>query len=331
MRSPTLLACVGATVLAFSLAGHSAAAQSPVASNLTNGAASISLPACGQGSPIGTEPVPDCSYIAVPQKESGLYYAHLTAQGGISWAGTVKQGILSFPVAGQAWPTLSFANSLVTATAEPSDITGTVDATGMVALTIRYATTIRALGLSCSAKGQVSMSSAATDPVGGGQGRAVDPATGRFAVAATSAPPPTLTGAACGQAAEFLDLSKGLGWYLVGNLTLDDAPSVDGKVVAQKARVTLPKRIAKQGKTVVLKRGVVTNAGQAARATLTWGTKRKAKSASRKFARVKSTPAGRLTIRTTGKAKRLYVKLRLAAPATTGYAAFSRSKVWRVR
>lgn len=335
VRSPIWLACVGATVLAVPLVGQPAAAyeshRAAVTGNATDGPASISLPACGQGSAIGTEPVPDCSYVALPQAADGLYYAHLTSQGGISWAGTAKQGVLNFPVAGQSWPTLDFLNNVVTATAEPSDITGTVDANGTVALTIRYATTIRALGFACSARGQVALSSAATDPVGGGRGRAVDPATGRFAVAATSATPPTLTGAACAQAADFVDLSKGLGWYLVGDLAVDDPPTANGTIVRQKARVSLPKRIARKGKTVVVKTAVVTNAGQTARAKVTWNTRRSAKGKRSKYAKVTTTKTGRSTIRTTGRAKRLYVKLRLSAPAADGYTSLRRSKVWTVK
>ncbi len=258
-----------------------------------------------------------------------MYYAHVTAQGPISWSGTSRQGSLTFPVAGQAWPALSLLDSAVTATARPSDITGTVAADGTVTMTLRYDTTISALGLSCTAKGQVLLSSAATDPVGGGQGLGWDPATGRFAVAATSASVPTLTGAACLRAGDFLDLSKGLGWYISGTLTVDPGPV--GPPAKQKARVKLPKRVAAKGRTVIVGKAVVTNAKQRADVDLTWGTKRSARGEKKRYAKVLVTKSGKVTLRTRGKAKRLYVRLRLSAPATPGYGAYSRTKVWRAR
>ena len=321
MRSSILVGAAAALVLP--LTGHPAVADTP------DGNAVVTLPACGQSTPIGTEAVPDCSYIALPAASGGVYYAHLTSQGAISWRGTARQGGLTFPVEGQTWPGLSLLDSVVTATAKPSDITGTVAPDGTVNLTLKYDTTVGALGLSCTAKGQVLLSSTATDPVGGGQGRGWDPQTGRFAVAATSASVPVLAGPACLQAGDFLDLSKGLGWYVSGTLTVDPGPVAPP--ARQKARVKLPKRVAGKGKTVILRKAVVTNAGQRADVDLTWGTKRSAKGTKKRYAKVRTTKSGKVILRTRGKAKRLYVRLRLSAPATPDYEAYARTKKWRTR
>ncbi len=101
---------------------------------------------------------------------------------------------------------------------------------------------------------------------------------------------------------------------------------------AQTATVKLPKKIKAKGKTVLLKKAVVTNAGQKATAKLTWSTKKSAKGAKAKYANQEvSHKTGKVTIRTTGKAKRLYVKLSLSAPAIDGYQAYSFTKKWTVK
>ena len=93
----------------------------------------------------------------------------------------------------------------------------------------------------------------------------------------------------------------------------------------------LAKKVKRTGKTVLLKRAVVTNAGRKATAKVTWSTKKRARGTKSKYATVKTTTAGKVTLRTTGKAKKLYVKLLLKAPATTGYRAYSYAKKWTVK
>ena len=93
----------------------------------------------------------------------------------------------------------------------------------------------------------------------------------------------------------------------------------------------LAKKVKRTGKTVLLKRAVVTNAGRKATAKVTWSTKKRARGTKSKYATVKTTTAGKVSLRTTGKAKKLYVKLLLKAPATTGYRAYSYAKKWTVK
>ena len=45
----------------------------------------------------------------------------------------------------------------------------------------------------------------------------------------------------------------------------------------------------------------------------------------------KTTKAGKVTLKTTGKAKKLYVKLSMKAPATAGFEAYSYTKKWTVK
>jgi hypothetical protein len=121
-----------------------------------------------------------------------------------------------------------------------------------------------------------------------------------------------------------------MGWFLTGTMTLPSAP-VPPVVQKQTATVKVPKTIKAKGKTVLLKKAVVTNAGQTATANVTWSTKKKAGGSNLKFAAAKTTKSGKVILRTTGKAKRLYVRLSLRAPATTGYEAYSYSKTWTVK
>ena len=82
----------------------------------------------------------------------------------------------------------------------------------------------------------------------------------------------------------------------------------------QTATVKVPKKVKRKGKTVLLKKAVVTNAGQKATAKVTWSTKKKAREPRLKYASVKTTKTGKVTLRTTGKAKKLYVKLSPEGP-----------------
>ena len=168
---------------------------------------------------------------------------------------------------------------------------------------------------------------AATEKLGGqAAGKNYDPATGAFAVASTTYAAPNaidVTPAGCLAANIAYDLSKGMGWYLTGTMTVPGAPA------AQTAIVKLPKKIKPKGKTVLLKKPVVTNAGQKATAKLTWSTKKSAKGKKAKYANQEVAYKTRIT--TTGKAKKLYVKLTLKAPAVDGYTAYSFTKKWTVK
>ena len=124
------------------------------------------------------------------------------------------------------------------------------------------------------------------------------------------------------------DLSKGMGWYLTGTMTLPAAPPV---VQKQTATVKVPKKVERTGKTVLLKKAVVTNASQKATAKVTWSTKKKAGGSNLRLAAAKTTKSGKVILRTTGKAKRLYVKLSLKAPAVEGYRAYKYTKKWTVK
>ena len=77
---------------------------------------------------------------------------------------------------------------------------------------------------------------------------------------------------------------------------------------------------------MLFKKAVVTNAGAKATPKLTWS----AKGTSKKYAKVTTTRSGKLTITTTGKARKLFVKLRLTAPATPAYTAYSYTQTWKI-
>ena len=173
---------------------------------------------------------------------------------------------------------------------------------------------------------------AATEKLGGqAAGKNYDPATGAFAVASNSYAAPNaidVTPAGCLAANIAFDLSKGMGWYLTGTLTLPSAPPV---IQEQTATVKVAKKVKRNGKTVLLRKAVVTNSDQKATPTVTWSTKKKAKGRNLKLAAVKTSKTGKVTLRTTGKAKKLYVKLSLKAPAVEGYRAYKYTKKWTVK
>lgn len=90
------------------------------------------------------------------------------------------------------------------------------------------------------------------------------------------------------------------------------------------ATVKLPKKIKPKGKTVLLNRPVITNAGQQATAKLSWSTKKSTKGSKGKHANQEiGYKTGKVAITTKGKAKRLYLKLTLKAPEVDGYQAYS--------
>ena len=255
-------------------------------------------------------------------------YTYLSSQGAVAWKGTVSGGALSLPASGQAWPTLTNLFLGASRTTTPKDITGTLDANGKVELTLSYDTVIQAGANQCTLTGTVALSSQGTEKLGGqAVGKDWDPATGQFAVVSTSYTAPAATGSCLLLNAAY-DLSKGMGWYLTGTMTLPSPPPV---IQQQTATVKVPKKVKRNGKTVLLKKAVVTNAGQEATAKVTWSTKKKAGGSNLRLAAAKTTKSGKVILRTTGKAKRLYVKLSLKAPAVEGYRAYKYAKKWTVK
>ena len=250
----------------------------------------------------------------------------------MSWKdGSLAGTALSFPAAGQTWPTLTglYLNASSVATAQ--NITGTVDANGKVDLTLDYDVLLTAGSAQCRLTGSTTLSSQGTETLGGAAGSNYDPATGRFAVVSTTYAAPNaidVSVAGCLATNIAYDLSKGMGWYLTGTMELPGG-NVVPIPVEQTATVKLPKKIKPKGKTVLLKKPVVTNAGQKATAKLTWSTKKSAKGKKAKYANQEV--AYKTSITTTGKAKKLYVKLTLKAPAIDGYKAYSFTKKWTVK
>lgn len=313
---PLTVAVVCATLGAPSAAD--AAADGPV---------NVRLPACAQATPVTQSVVPGCSYVALPAKDGTVYYAHVTSGGQVTMNGSLSAGSLTLPAAGQTWPAIALAGAPVTVHVARPTVVGTLGPDGTVTLSVPYEATIDGglLG-SCTIKGSAALSSDGSDAIGGGQGRAYDPGTKTFAVAGTSAAP-ALQGRLCAYADQFLDLGRGIGWYLDGSLGTD-APGVAAR--AQTASVKVPSRIKRKGRTVLLSGPVTTNAGQSAKASVRWGTKRDARGSSRRFARIRS-KSGKVVIRTTGTARKLFVRLTLRAPATDGYSAFRSTRLWVVR
>ena len=292
-----------------------------------NGPAEVTLNVCAAGSSQTDTYVPNCSYTYLT-KVAAPSYTYLTSQGAVSWKGTATGTALSFPATGQTWPTLSNLFLGASSTITPKNITGTVDANGKVDLTLDYDMLLAAGANQCRLTGTAMLSSQGTEKLGGQSvGKDWDPATGQFAVVSISYTAPAATGS-CLLVNAACDLSKGMGWYLTGTLTLPSAPPV---IQEQTATVKVAKKVKRNGKTVLLRKAVVTNSDQKATPTVTWSTKKKAKGRNLKLAAVKTSKTGKVTLRTTGKATKLYVKLSLKAPATTGYEAYSYTKKWAVR
>ena len=303
-------------------------AHTPIAAaEIGNRPAEVSLVVCAAGNTQTDTFVPNCSYSYLT-KVAAPSYTYLTSQGAVAWKGTVSGGALTFPASGQTWPALTNLFMGASRTTTPKDITGTVDANGKVDLTLSYDTLIKAGANECTLTGTAALSSQGTDKLGGADGKDWDPATGQFAVVSTSDTTPAATGSCLLLNAAY-DLSKGMGWYLTGTMTLP-APPVPPLAQKQTATVKVAKKVMRTGKTVLLKKAVVTNANQTATTKVTWSTRKKANGRNLKLASVKTTKAGKVTLKTTGKAKKLYVKLSLKAPAVTGYEAYSYSKTWKV-
>jgi hypothetical protein len=320
------------------LAGASAAALAlcvstpATAVDVGNGPATVTLEACAQGSSQTNTYFPGCSYVHLVGKDAPSY-TYLTSQGAVSWlGGSASNRVLTFPAAGQTWPTLTGLHNDNSITWRPEEIGGSIDADGTVSLAILYEMTVHVpngpFPGKCKLNGFVGLTSQGTEPLGGQAiGKNYDPATGRFAVVSTDGfpPLPSLNPTCLRLATVDYDLLKGIAWYLTGTL---DVPPAPPPVVPrqQTAKVKLPKKIAAKGKTVLLKKAVTTNAGQQATPTVTWS-----KGSTKRFASVKVTSSGKVIIKTTGKAKRLRVALGLSAPATAEYTAYSSTTRWLVK
>ncbi len=294
--------------------------------DLTDGGAEVTLGVCAQASSQTDTYIPNCSYTYLTKKAAPSY-TYLTSQGAVSWNdGSVTGTTLSFPAAGQTWPALTGLYLGASSVTTPKNITGTVDATGRVDLAMDYDKLLTAGSSQCRLTGTVQLSSQGKEKLGGASGSHYNAATGAFAVVSTTYSAPNaidVTPAGCLAVNTAYDLSQGTGWFLTGTMELPGAP------MAQTATVKLPKKIKPKGKTVLLKKPVVTNAGQKATAKLSWSTKKSAKGTKAKYANQEV--SYKTSITTTGKAKRLYVKLRLKAPATEGYTAYSFTKKWTVK
>ena len=340
-------AATGAGILV--LAGLTGPASATI--TIGDGATKAVLAACSTDKAQTKDRVENCSYIyltSLSAASANNVYTYPTSSGTVSWQnGTVSAAALNYPATGQTWPQVKNLILGATATVTPKNITGTIDtASNKVTLNVPFDITLSALGNDCALSGTATLTSDATDPKGGGVGKAYDPASGSFAVAAAT--PPTLTktdgaGLGCAPAALLydisatgtmgwyrLDLSRGVGVYAAGVLTLGGT-STGASAGAQTATFDAPKRIARKGSTVILRRTVMTNAGQRATATLSWSTKKSANGSSPRFASSRMTRSGKLTLKTTGSAKRLYVRLTVTAPATPGFQELLVTRKWVVR
>lgn len=319
MVRPLILLACAATALAVPVPAHA----------VEDGPASVQLPQCAAGSPVSETRVPDCSYIALPGRDGKVYYGYLSSAGQVTWGGTATAGVLSFPASGQQWPVLApLFSGIGSARVTPGHISGMVTDAGSAQFTLTFNARVEALGSQCTATGTVTVSTDTSDAVGGGVGSRL--ADGRFAAAGTSTSEPMLTGSACAQASSYLDLSRGVGVYASGFLTIGGTSS-GASAGAQTATFKAPSKLKRKGTTVVLKKAVRTNAGQKATATLNWSTKKGANGSSARLASARTGSSGKLILKTTGAAKRLYVRLTVSAPATAGYDELLITKRWVVR
>ena len=321
------IGAVGVATAGMSLAPPAMAEVDP-----GNGAATVTLAACA-GPNVADALDPACSYLYLSTQpivgETSKPYTNITQPGPVTWAnGSVAAKALSFPASGQTWQTVTKLSQGATLTVQPTDISGSVDSAGVVKLTMAYSVLIEASGFGstekCTLTGTVDLSSAGSDTAGQGVGSNWNPATGAFAVAGTS-PAPT-KGTQCSLTEIFLfDLTKPMGFYFVGSMTLPppDAP--------QTATVKVAKKVKKSGKTTLLKKAVVTNLGQKATPKVSWSPKKSAKGKKAKYAKLTVKKNGKLILKTKGASKKLFVKLTLTAPSKPGYKAFSYTKVWKAK
>lgn len=291
-----------------------------------NGPATVVLTKCATGgNPVATFD-PACSYLYLTPRGFSTYpFVNLTAPGPVTWdSGNMLDGGLAFPASGQTWQEIEKLPQGTKLRVNPVDITGRVDGSGVVTMEVPYALTFELSGQICEVTGTVDLSSAGRDSLGTATGKNWDPATGAFAVAGTSAAP-SLSGACTKVQTEAFDVSQPIGFYFVGTMTL---PPPDA---AQTATPKVAKKVKKSGKSVLLKRAVVTNIGQKATAKVTWSPKKNAKGKKAKYAKLTTKKSGKLVLTTKGASKKLFVKLTLKAPAKPGYKAYSYTKVWKVK
>ncbi len=294
-----------------------------------SGAASVTLTKCpSPANPTDTFN-PACSYVSM-SSTGGLLskpIVNLTAPAAVSWAnGSTTDKALAFPGSGQTWQAIEKLSTGAELTMNPVDITGGIDSAGVVTMSLPYNILIEGSAQKCTLTGTVELSSATTDSAGKATGANWDPATGAFAVAGTGAAPTQAPGSVCTNVqANVFDLTKPIGFYFVGTMTLPppDAP--------QTATVKVAKKVKKSGKTILLKKAVATNIGQKATAKVSWSPKKSAKGKQAKYAKLTTKKSGKLILRTKGASKKLYVKLTLSAPAQPGYKAFTYTKVWKAK
>ena len=294
-----------------------------------NGVASVTLTKCP--SPVNPSDTfnPACSYVSMSSTGGQLSkpIVNLTAPGEVPWAnGSIADRGLAFPATGQTWKSITKLSTGAELTMNPVDITGSIDSTGVVKLTLPYNILIEGSNQMCTLTGTVELSSSTTDTAGKATGAKWDPATGAFAAAGTGSAPTQAPGSVCTNVqANVFDLTKPIGFYFVGTMTLPppDAP--------QTATVKVAKKVKKSGKTTLMKKAVVTNLGQKATPKVTWSPKKSAKGKKAKYATLKVKKNGKLILKTKGASKKLYVKLTLTAPSKPGYKAFSYTKVWKAK
>lgn len=295
-----------------------------------DGAASVVLTKCASGVNPNDAYTPGCSYVRMAKVASTLLskpFVNITAPGDVTWSnGSVTAMALNFPATGQVWQTVTKLSTGTKMTMNPVDITGSIDSGGVVTLSMTYNILLANSPQQCTLTGAAELSSAGTDSAGGAAGSNWDPATGAFAVAGTSPAPTQAPGSDCSivQASVF-DLTQPVGFYFVGTMTL---PPPDA---AQTATPTVARKVKKSGKTVLLKKAVVTNIGQKATATVSWSPKKAAKGKKGKYAKLTTKKNGKLILTTKGAAKKLYVKVTLSAPAQPGYKAYTYTKVWKAK
>ena len=153
------------------------------------------------------------------------------------WTRSPPEKALALSASGQTWPALTNLFLGASSTATPKDITGTVDSSGKVELTLSYDTEIKAGSSECTRTGAVQLSPQGTEKLGGqAAGKNFDAATGQFAVVTT----PAATGSCLLLNAAY-DLSKGMGCYLTGTMTLPE-PVVPPVAQKQTATVKVPKK-----------------------------------------------------------------------------------------
>jgi hypothetical protein len=311
---------IGACLVATCASPVDAASRVPA-----DGEVTVAVNECVEGPALRDVPTPGCSYVAIAKPGGGAYFAYPTAGGAIVMRGTIASGSFALPGEGQSLPGVGLAGGLATVDVAKNDISGSVAGDGAVSMHVPYSVTFTALGLSCTVSGSASLSSSDSDSIGGGAGRPLDEASGSFAVAATSGPPAT-TGALCELAGDAIDVSRGIGWYIDGTVSTPQSRPV---MLRQTASPALPDRVKRKGRTVLLKRPVVTNAGQPATVRVSWGVRKSAKGSRRDHARL-ITGRGKVVLRTTGTARRLFVRLTLRASATAEYDAYRVARLWRV-